>query len=221
MDKVKIKNPLIYLLVLPIKIYQIFVSPMLSSSCRFQPTCSQYSIESLQKFGLLRGLYYSIVRLKSCHPFGKSGYDPVKENLIFKQITLEKIKEFRIKNLYYNLPKSLADYETDSFKNTKHYGLYIDGLLVSGLTIIKTNKKYFKCFQIRGMFTIKKKENKGYGSKLLFQVIKLLKQSGVELVWCNSRASAINFYKKNKFQEVGSTFKINHIGDHKKLVRYL
>jgi len=57
--------------------YQKFISPVLLPSCRFSPTCSQYSIESLNKHGLLKGLWLSLKRISKCHPFGGSGYDPV------------------------------------------------------------------------------------------------------------------------------------------------
>lgn len=63
--------------VLLIKIYQIIISPAIGSNCRFNPTCSNYAIESLKKHGLVIGLYYSIIRISKCHPWGKSGDDPV------------------------------------------------------------------------------------------------------------------------------------------------
>lgn len=63
--------------VLLIKIYQIIISPAIGSNCRFNPTCSNYAIESLTKHGLVIGLYYSIIRISKCHPWGKTGNDPV------------------------------------------------------------------------------------------------------------------------------------------------
>tara|TARA_A200000113_G_scaffold212390_1_gene213842 strand:- start:928 stop:1149 length:222 start_codon:yes stop_codon:yes gene_type:complete len=63
--------------VLLIKIYQIIISPAIGSNCRFNPTCSNYAIESLKKHGLVIGLYYSIIRISKCHPWGKTGNDPV------------------------------------------------------------------------------------------------------------------------------------------------
>ena len=63
--------------VLLIKIYQIIISPAIGSNCRFNPTCSNYAIESLKKHGLVIGLYYSIIRISKCHPWGKMGNDPV------------------------------------------------------------------------------------------------------------------------------------------------
>jgi len=67
--------PLLFL----IKVYQMVISPLTPASCRFQPTCSHYSKEALEQHGLLKGGKLVIVRIFSCHPWGKSGYDPVPE----------------------------------------------------------------------------------------------------------------------------------------------
>lgn len=58
--------------------YQKFISPMLRPSCRFQPTCSQYAIEAIEKHGVLKGGAMAIWRILRCNPFCKGGYDPVK-----------------------------------------------------------------------------------------------------------------------------------------------
>jgi len=60
-----------------IKVYQRFISPFTAASCRFQPTCSQYSKEALKKHGLFKGGWLAIKRIFSSHPWGKSGNDPV------------------------------------------------------------------------------------------------------------------------------------------------
>ena len=61
----------------PIRAYQWLISPLLPASCRYQPTCSAYAVEALQRHGLLRGLAMTVKRLARCHPWGGSGYDPV------------------------------------------------------------------------------------------------------------------------------------------------
>lgn len=66
-----------YLLIVPIKIYQYTISPMLGASCRYHPTCSAYSIEALKKHGPIKGFYFAVKRIFSCHPWGGHGYDPV------------------------------------------------------------------------------------------------------------------------------------------------
>ncbi|MBJ6726180.1 membrane protein insertion efficiency factor YidD [Geomesophilobacter sediminis] len=58
--------------------YQRYVSPLKAASCRFYPSCSQYSLQSLEKYGPLKGTWLTVVRLLKCHPFHPGGYDPVK-----------------------------------------------------------------------------------------------------------------------------------------------
>ena len=60
-----------------IRLYQLFISPLLGSNCRFYPTCSAYAIEALEKYGFIRGSIMTVKRLLKCHPFHKGGYDPV------------------------------------------------------------------------------------------------------------------------------------------------
>lgn len=69
-------------LILLIKTYQVTLSPFLKSNCRYLPTCSEYAIHALKEHGLVVGLYYSIKRMLSCHPFGGQGHDPVPKKLI-------------------------------------------------------------------------------------------------------------------------------------------
>lgn len=64
-------------LILPIKAYRRFISPYTPPSCRFTPTCSQYAIEAIGKYGPFKGLYLALRRLLRCHPWGGHGYDPV------------------------------------------------------------------------------------------------------------------------------------------------
>ncbi len=68
---------LAYLAVLVVKFYQGAISPLLLPSCRYHPTCSQYMIEALQKYGFFKGFWLGIKRIGSCHPWGGHGYDPV------------------------------------------------------------------------------------------------------------------------------------------------
>ena len=67
----------VFLLIIPVKIYQKLISPMFPASCRFVPTCSQYAVEALQKHGPIKGLYLAVKRILKCNPWGGSGYDPV------------------------------------------------------------------------------------------------------------------------------------------------
>ncbi len=64
-----------------IKIYQFFISPIIGQNCRYLPTCSEYVIECLKQFGLIKGTFLSFKRISKCHPWGKYGYDPVPNKL--------------------------------------------------------------------------------------------------------------------------------------------
>ncbi len=61
-----------------IKLYQRVISPILPKSCRFYPTCSQYAIQAIEKYGVLTGVWMGIKRVMKCHPFHPGGYDPLK-----------------------------------------------------------------------------------------------------------------------------------------------
>ncbi|MFK6999889.1 membrane protein insertion efficiency factor YidD [Flavobacterium oreochromis] len=71
------KKILILPLIFLVRVYQYIISPLMPPTCRYQPTCSHYMIEALQKHGPLKGLYLGIKRILSCHPWGGNGYDPV------------------------------------------------------------------------------------------------------------------------------------------------
>jgi hypothetical protein len=71
------KKILIYPFLLLIKVYQTLISPLTAASCRFQPTCSHYAKEALEVHGIWKGGALAIKRIFSCHPWGRSGYDPV------------------------------------------------------------------------------------------------------------------------------------------------
>ncbi len=65
------------LLLLPIRLYQYAISPMMASHCRHYPTCSQYAVEAIQHHGALKGSYLAGARILRCHPWAEGGYDPV------------------------------------------------------------------------------------------------------------------------------------------------
>jgi uncharacterized protein len=71
------KKIIIFPFLILVRFYQIVISPLMPATCRFTPTCSHYTVEALQKHGLFYGGFLSLKRILSCHPWGKSGYDPV------------------------------------------------------------------------------------------------------------------------------------------------
>ena len=73
-----IKRKVQQLFIVIIQFYQVTISPILPASCRYTPTCSQYALEAIQKYGPLKGGFLALKRILSCNPFGGSGYHPLK-----------------------------------------------------------------------------------------------------------------------------------------------
>ncbi|HPC77990.1 MAG TPA: membrane protein insertion efficiency factor YidD [bacterium] len=57
--------------------YKIFISPLLGRNCRFYPTCSDYTYQAIEKYGLIKGVYLGLKRILRCNPFNPGGYDPL------------------------------------------------------------------------------------------------------------------------------------------------
>ncbi len=72
-----VKKGFIFLLLIPVYLYQYVISPVLQPSCRFVPSCSQYAVEALKIHGPLKGLWLATWRILRCNPWGGHGYDPV------------------------------------------------------------------------------------------------------------------------------------------------
>jgi len=70
-------NPLKYLFIGIVKFYRYCISPFTIASCRYTPSCSQYALDALQKYGAFKGGWLTIKRIFRCHPWGGHGYDPV------------------------------------------------------------------------------------------------------------------------------------------------
>ncbi len=82
-------NILTYIIIKLIKTYKFLISPLLGNSCRYMPTCSEYSIEAFKTFGFIKGSFLSLKRILSCHPIkflgGGEGFDPVNKNMKVKK----------------------------------------------------------------------------------------------------------------------------------------
>ena len=72
-----LRKILIFPLVVLIKFYQVCISPFTPPSCRYTPTCSQYALEALRRYGPFKGGWLALKRILRCHPWGGSGYDPI------------------------------------------------------------------------------------------------------------------------------------------------
>jgi uncharacterized protein len=75
------------LVVLPIRAYQRVISPAFGDRCRYYPSCSEYAVQAVQRFGILRGLVLAGWRLLRCNPWSRGGFDPVEEQRLFKSRT--------------------------------------------------------------------------------------------------------------------------------------
>jgi uncharacterized protein len=82
-----------FLLIIPVKLYQWLISPMLPGTCRYVPTCSEYAIEALKVHGPVKGLLMGTRRILSCHPWGGHGHDPVPP----RGTPLFRIKKYNVK----------------------------------------------------------------------------------------------------------------------------
>ena len=70
-------SPLAKVFALPVRAYRLVASPWVGHGCRFQPTCSAYALETLERHGAIKGLWLTLRRISRCHPWGGHGYDPV------------------------------------------------------------------------------------------------------------------------------------------------
>lgn len=76
------KKVMKYIFILPVRLYQVAISPFFPASCRHTPTCSQYTIEAIKEWGAFKGTWMGLKRLSKCHPWGTHGHDPVpKKNI--------------------------------------------------------------------------------------------------------------------------------------------
>lgn len=75
-SKQKLRSAVQWMVVAPVRAYQCVVSPWLGPRCRFEPTCSQYFVDAVRKYGVARGTLRGLWRICRCHPFSRGGHDP-------------------------------------------------------------------------------------------------------------------------------------------------
>ena len=73
-----------------IRFYQKFISPLFPPTCRFYPTCSEYTVQAVERFGVVKGLYLGLRRVLRCNPLNEGGYDPVPEEFHFFVVRRDK-----------------------------------------------------------------------------------------------------------------------------------
>ena len=77
-------SPLAWIILAPVKAYQRLVSPLLPPRCKYHPTCSEYAVQAIQTFGILRGAVLAAWRVLRCNPWSHGGYDPVSAQTVFR-----------------------------------------------------------------------------------------------------------------------------------------
>jgi len=137
-----------------------------------------------------------------------------------KEISVEKIYTIRKSVLRENIDlphKFNGDLEKDTF----HLGAFKKEELVGIVSFMKTETKEIKGnqYQLRGMATLIKVRGEGFGNLLITAGVDILREKGINVVWCNAREKAIGFYKKNGFEIVGESFNIDKVGIHYKMKR--
>ncbi len=113
---------------------------------------------------------------------------------------------------------------TGDFENsTIHLGLFTDDKLVSILSLVKVNNNEFtgSQYQLRGMATLSNYQGKGFGKDLVSKTVEILKGNNIDIVWCNARVIALDFYIKQGFNIIGKEFDIPQIGGHYVMFKYL
>ena len=80
-------RPLRAIVLAPIRLYQAVISPALPRHCKYEPTCSRYAVQAIDRYGILRGLVLAGWRLLRCNPWSHGGYDPVEDQRLFRSRT--------------------------------------------------------------------------------------------------------------------------------------
>jgi uncharacterized protein len=80
-------KPIRWVVLLPLRAYQLLVSPLLGNRCKYYPSCSEYAVQAIDRFGILRGLVLAGWRLLRCNPWSHGGFDPVDEQRLFRPRT--------------------------------------------------------------------------------------------------------------------------------------
>jgi GNAT superfamily N-acetyltransferase len=130
----------------------------------------------------------------------------------------EQTLELRQRNLKPFLSRTECENPEDYWISTKHFGLYYSQKMVAIATVFPQANVEFACgspFRLRGMATDTNYRGQGFGSVLLMTIFDYLKDQRSDLIWCNARFKALNFYRNNGFQFHGEIFELPDIGPHR------
>ena len=132
-------------------------------------------------------------------------------------ISSEATKDLRQLVLRKGKPRHTCDWEGDKLKSTKHIGAFINSKCVGILSLFENKSNAIReqnQYQLRGLAVHPDHQGKGIGRKLIAFSEYELNQSGIEILWCNARVSASEFYKKLNFEIISDQFHIPNVGSH-------
>jgi len=141
----------------------------------------------------------------------------LKKDFKIQQISAKQTHAVRHPVLRTGKPIETCVFSGDEYDTTIHLGVFIKENLIGVSTLMQNNSVLFKNkwqYQLRGMAILKAYRGKGLGALLIEHSISLVKEKKTNLIWCNAREIAVNFYKYNGFLTIGKPFKIKEIGTH-------
>lgn len=132
-----------------------------------------------------------------------------------KEISAEETFPIRLEVLRKNIPLPF-EFNGDFDSDTIHLGAFNNDTLIAVSSYMKASNKNFegKQYQLRGMATLKEYQGFGAGKLMLHEAVLILKKKNSNLIWCNARIAAVEFYKKQGFQTFGEKFDIQYVGEH-------
>jgi len=139
-----------------------------------------------------------------------------------RRVSAEDTYPIRKQMLRQNAPMEACKFPGDHDDLTFHLGAFFEGKLVSVASFYFENNDSIEAphqFRLRGMATLPEYHGQGFSSALLRTAIPLIKRSHCDTLWCNARKTALGFYQKVGFEEIGDFFEIQGIGEHKLMLR--
>jgi len=132
-----------------------------------------------------------------------------------KEISAEETFSIRLEVLRKNIPLPF-EFNGDFDKDTIHLGAFKNDQLIAVSSYMKASNKNFNGnqYQLRGMATLKEYQGFGAGKLMLQKAVQILKEKSNNILWCNARIAAVDFYKKHGFQTFGEKFDILYVGEH-------
>lgn len=147
-----------------------------------------------------------------------------KEEFSVKEISAEETYSIRHPILRAGKPLNTCAFNGDNLETTVHIGIFNKNTVIGVASFMKTSNDLFTeilQYQLRGMAVLQEFQGKELGKMLLEHGEGLLQERNIELIWCNARIIAVNFYKRNGYKITGDPFEIDEIGTHYKMYKAL